>query len=116
MSHEAIAGFWQRLDEDGALRAELDALVADVGTVPADRIVALGASHGFSFTKDELETTFAVAAGGELSDAQLEAVGGGALDTFLKLDGIDGESQEVSRYEDNWKKSVGYGNFAIITF
>jgi hypothetical protein len=39
--------------------------------------------------------------GTELSEEQLEHVAGGAVDYFLKLDGIQGESQEQKHSADD---------------
>jgi predicted ribosomally synthesized peptide with nif11-like leader len=93
MSHQAIAGFWQKLDGDAAVRGELDALMTEGGELSVTGIVALGSRHGFTFTASELEVSLRTAAGGELSDAVLESVAGGAVDYFLKLEGIKVQTQ-----------------------
>jgi hypothetical protein len=42
----------------------------------------------------------------ELSEGELDKVSGGAVDTFLKLDGIKGESQD-----DSHKSSIEISSF-----
>lgn len=112
MSQETIEAFWKRVADDDAVRAELDALLTSKEGVPASEIVALGARHGLAFTADELQVTMTLAAGGELSEEQLEAVAGGAfVYPKVELTGV----KLLKLEQDAYKLSTTSG-FGIINF
>jgi len=86
MSEQALADFWNKLDEDEALKEEfLKAAPAKVNSLAP--VVEFASKHGFDFTEDELRqlTEAASQKGGELSDADLEKVAGGLSFGSLKL-------------------------------
>ena len=75
--------FMQQLQQDPELAQELRSRFGNSGTgVPADQLAAFAASKGYRF---EVSDT-----GGELSDAELSGIAGGAI--YIKFDGVDGES------------------------
>jgi predicted ribosomally synthesized peptide with nif11-like leader len=80
MSQEAIGEFFKRVEEDEALRQQFMSSVPQMlsGGAP---IVEFAAKHGFSFSEEELKKAAAVVGRKteELSDSELEAVAGGAL-------------------------------------
>jgi predicted ribosomally synthesized peptide with nif11-like leader len=112
MSQETIQAFWKRVADDEGLRAELDGLLTSKQGVPASEIVALGAKHGLVFTSDELQATMTLAAGGELSEEQLEAVAGGAL-VFPKVEltGVKFLKLEQDAYKLTTTTGFGIINF-----
>ena len=89
MSTQAVAQFLEHLENDKDLKAELTA----ENTTRDERIAAaveLGGKKGFEFTEAEcaafLETAMKVQ-DGELADAELETIAGGA--TAISLFGDD---------------------------
>ena len=88
MSQEAVTGFWDRVGTDRELAQEFDSLLSsgEQPTVPAQRIVELGASHGFDFSEAELKAS--LAADSPLSDSDLEQVAGG-IKAESKIDGVE---------------------------
>lgn len=75
MSKESVVEFMRRVDEDAALREELDRALDD-GDSPVASFLAVAGGRGFEFTADEyLEAVGS--GGGELTDRELENVAGG---------------------------------------
>lgn len=84
MARQSLDAFYNKVLDDAGLQAKLR------GINDADRfvgtMVALGKNEGYEFSPDEVRNAIAEnqaaynrpAAGGELSDEQLEAVSGGA--------------------------------------
>lgn len=106
MSKLAWDAFKGKLAGDQALRDEFTRTLSAGGaktTASVDDVVAFARSKGFEFSKDEVNQTV------ELSDDQLDSVAGGAaVDYFIKLDGIKGESSptghkdQIEIYSFSW--------------
>lgn len=86
MSQQDFQRFQKEINEDEALLTALTERFGDLSDVPADELTGFAAEHGYEFSVDEAQD--------ELSDAQLEAVAGGA--GYLKLGGIEGEADKAS--------------------
>ena len=89
MSKQALTDFRKKLSEDEALRADMaQALKSgdDKTGASVEDVVAFAKAKGYDFTPAE------VGAALELTDADLEAVSGGAI--YMKYDGVDGESSD----------------------
>ena len=90
MSIESAKAFLEKLDNDPRLRSELFAgnENADRISVSADRLAELAARHDFAVTPKEIRTACAEQGrlpGGELADAELEAVAGGVSTTDISF-------------------------------
>ena len=84
MSLQQLAAFQQRLREDADLQVALSGVGA--GELP-EKMVNLGAEHGYPFTADEVRSMMQPAEGQEeLSDEDLKSVTGGAFDAFSTTD------------------------------
>jgi len=80
MSSSEIA----RLRDDARTSEELRAALIGAGT-DVDKIVAVAAEHGYSFTKQELEEALGSLGGhGKLSEEDLSTVSGGLVGDFIK--------------------------------
>lgn len=78
MSIEAIGAFFDRVAESGELKARVEAALEDRGDAAAFEIVDIAAAEGMTFTATGLRDFVAGGGpGGELSEAQMEAVAGG---------------------------------------
>jgi hypothetical protein len=92
MSRDSAMAFCEELDAHGDLYAEVVSLVrsaSDVYVVDAARVAELAAGRGFSFSARELCAAWAERRApkpdGELSDADLGSVAGGASQPQLKF-------------------------------
>jgi predicted ribosomally synthesized peptide with nif11-like leader len=76
MSKESYQEFVKKLQTDTGLQKELRARFGDPkGGIPAQELAAFAASKGYKFGVEELK--------GELTDDQLGAVAGGAVNAYL---------------------------------
>jgi predicted ribosomally synthesized peptide with nif11-like leader len=107
MSKQSLDAFRAKLAEDETLRQEVSRTFggSDGRTIAsADQLVAFAKAHGYEFNPDEVQESV------ELSDKELDSVAGGAIDTFLKLDGIDGEASFQHKHIDILSWSWGVSN------
>lgn len=99
MSKQSLESFLQQISQDATFTAALKQEFGQPeGGIPLEKVAEFAARHGYTFSLQELE--------GELDEAQLDAVSGGAYDAFLKIDGIDGESYSLS-YDLNTTRTLG---------
>lgn len=77
MSVQAAKDFMRTARKDPDLKEQVDGALMSEGDARADRIVAIGAAAGFTFTGADIESVIAEAAGAELSEDQLGHVAGG---------------------------------------
>jgi predicted ribosomally synthesized peptide with nif11-like leader len=85
MSKEAVIQMLSRVDAEPELRDELSAAM-DAPEGRADAVMAVAGKHGYEFTPEEFRDVVSEAAAsseakGEVSDADLERVAGGIIDT-----------------------------------
>ena len=79
MGQDQFTEFVSKLSQDAALQAAMSERFGDPsGGVPADELIAFAGDHGYDFSVEEAE--------GELSDAALEGVTGGASTLFPKVE------------------------------
>jgi predicted ribosomally synthesized peptide with nif11-like leader len=87
MSSESAKAFLEKLDSDASLRSELFASEdenAERVAVSAQRLAELAAQHGFDVSPEEMREACirqgrqGRSSSGELADAELDAVAGGA--------------------------------------
>jgi hypothetical protein len=80
MSSDSFEDFLKTLREDAGLQKELRAKYGKpADKIPIERLAEFAAGRGYKFNVEELS--------GRLSDGQLDAVSGGALNAYLKLKG-----------------------------
>ena len=100
MSQEDARSFLERLEGDAALR---QAVANAIESHDAERLVAVSAQHGLSFTPSELEGAWKErersAGKGELSKAELERVAGGLGEALPS--GAENLHSIVSEVESN---------------
>ena len=82
MSQKAVEEFFHSVEHDTAVRQQLAASANEDAFLAA--AVRLGAERGYVFTAEEARAAaVASKANGELSEAALAGVSGGAFDAFL---------------------------------
>ena len=103
MSKQALDAFKTKLGADESLRKEMATALSAGGskkTASLDEVVAFAKSKGFDIDADEVRQS------AELSDDELDRVAGGAaVDYYLRLDGISGESsykEQIDIYSWSW--------------
>jgi predicted ribosomally synthesized peptide with nif11-like leader len=102
MSKQNLNAFKGKLAEDASLREEMKRTLSDGGkksTASVDELVAFAKTRGYDFSVDEARENI------ELSDQQLDAVAGGAVDAFIKYDG----AYKV-------ESGINFANFDIASF
>src|SRR5262245_61135180 len=82
MSVQAVREFWQKAQQDPALRQQLEPLKTDDKAAPTAGVVRIAAAAGFAFTAEEYEVAVRQClaqrhAAGELASDQLDIVAGG---------------------------------------
>ena len=74
MSRDEFMEFLKKLDGSAEMRADLHERFGDQDGVPAGDLIAFAGDHGYEFSVVESD--------GELSDAALEGVAGGAFNYY----------------------------------
>jgi predicted ribosomally synthesized peptide with nif11-like leader len=100
MSQQALEAFRAKLAQDEALRNEMTRSLSHDGERHAASVADLSAfakSHGYDVTPEEVQGAM------ELSDDQLEAVAGGALNAYAQLTS-NGTSYSVESFSLNFAK------------
>ena len=82
MSVQAVHDFWQKARQDPALRQQLEELKAEGKEATIAAVVRIAAEAGFTFTTEDYDKALRALLGrehaiGELTDAELERIGGG---------------------------------------
>ena len=107
MSTTDFKKFMSSIQTDAGVRGALTDRLGEGGRIPAESLISLARDHGYSFTVEEAE--------GQLSDAALEGVTGGAGTTFLKLGDIKGESMKyVPKVE--YRADLSAFTFSVFKF
>jgi predicted ribosomally synthesized peptide with nif11-like leader len=76
VSKDAVKSFYAKVEADKALKAKLEA----IGKGKMDEVVKVAGAAGFAFSTDDL-VAFQQEAGGALSEADLDLVAGGRINT-----------------------------------
>jgi predicted ribosomally synthesized peptide with nif11-like leader len=76
VSRDAVKKFYEKVEADKALKAKLEA----VGLGRLDEVVRIAGAAGFVFSSDDL-VAFQQENSGELSEADLDLVAGGRINT-----------------------------------
>jgi predicted ribosomally synthesized peptide with nif11-like leader len=110
MSTESFKSFMARVSTDPALRDSLRAAAPD--GMSAEQLAQAGATHGFKFAASDVTD--------ELSEADLEGVAAGAIDTHIKHEGIKfgalgGLNQNAFKFF-KWTPSGSTGGFLFKFF
>jgi len=100
MSQQALKAFRAKLAQDEALRNEMTRSLSHEGKrdhVSAADLAVFAKSHGYDITPEEVQGAM------ELSDEQLEAVAGGALNAYSQLS-LGGTSYSMESVTLNFAK------------
>ncbi len=98
MDKKALESFMETLQQNAELQKAIKTEFAGEAEkgVPFEKVLELAQKKGYTVGVQETE--------GELEDADLAGVSGGAYDAFLKIEGIDGESFSL-----NFDRSLSTG-------
>lgn len=109
MNKQALESFMQQLQADAGMQQAIKAQFGDQAAsgIPLEQVLELAERQGYTLPAGETD--------GELDEAELDAVSGGAFDAFLKIEGVDGESFSLS-YDRNLKttSSMDFGSNLFI--
>jgi predicted ribosomally synthesized peptide with nif11-like leader len=109
VSDNNTMAFIEQLNKDSTLRSKVQAL--PTGDLSA--LISFAAEIGYTFTAEEWRQATSVFAG-ELDDAALDRIAGGALNAYLESPSMDGQASGYMRSVEtshNAKNATG-GSFA----
>jgi len=104
MSQTDFKKFISSIQTDAGVRAALTDRLGDAGSIPAESLISLARDHGYSFTVEEAE--------GQLSDAALDGVTGGA--GYLKIGDIAGEYVPKVEYQVEYQRDLRAFSFNFL--